>query len=252
VAQRDVFISYSQPDHDAAHELVSRVEARGVECWVAPRNVEPGEDFAAAIVNAIANARVMVLMFSASANSSPHVRREVERAVSRGVPILPFRVANIVPSAALEYFLAGNQWLDAFPPPMEPHYTRLCACLSSILATPPNPPLQSASPGPSSAPRPTPQPVPVPLPPRVKDILSERVRPPVPLNEAELQLIERDLATYIGPIARQVVFRAVDDVSSIDALLAKLGAHIESEPERRRFINNSREKLRGHNQLGRS
>lgn len=248
MARRDVFISYSQPDHDAAHELVSRVEARGVECWVAPRNVEPGEDFAAAIVNAIANARVMVLIFSASANSSPHVRREVERAVSRGVPILPFRVANIVPSAALEYFLAGNQWLDAFPPPMEPHYTRLCACLSSILATPPNPPLRPVPPASPQPPAPMAQPAP--LPPRVNDILSERVHPPVPLNEAELQLIERDLATYIGPIARQVMFRAVDDVSSVDALLAKLSAHIESEPERRRFINNSREKLRGHNPLG--
>jgi hypothetical protein len=71
VARREVFVSYSKPDHEAAHELVSQVEAHGIECWVAPRDVQPGAVWAAEIVNAIAAARVMVLVFSTSANSSP-------------------------------------------------------------------------------------------------------------------------------------------------------------------------------------
>ena len=257
---RNVFISYSQPDHEAAHELVERVEARGIQCWIAPRNVDPGEDFAAAIVRAIAAARVMVLVFSASANSSPHVRREVERAVSRGVRVLPFRVADIVPSAALEYFLAGQQWLDAFPPPMEQHYARLCACLGAIQSMPPNPvPLLKpdtepviVAPTPPPAPRMPPpplataRPTPPPAPPPAFELPPEPVWAGPPINDAELQLIEHDLAVYIGPIAKIVVHRALADAPNIDALLTRLGAQIDSEPERKRFLNSSREKLRAH------
>jgi hypothetical protein len=85
MAPCDVFVSYSQSDHDAAHELVARVESTGIRCWIAPRDITPVADWAEEIVDAIAASRVMVLVFSASANNSPQVRREVERAVHRGV-----------------------------------------------------------------------------------------------------------------------------------------------------------------------
>jgi hypothetical protein len=49
------------------------------------------------------------------------VRREVERAVHKQVSILPFRIENVLPSKSLEYFLSAQHWLDAFPPPREPH-----------------------------------------------------------------------------------------------------------------------------------
>ena len=37
----------------------------------------------------------MVLVFSASANASPQVRREVERAVHKGVIVLPVRIEDV-------------------------------------------------------------------------------------------------------------------------------------------------------------
>ncbi|HYM26746.1 MAG TPA: toll/interleukin-1 receptor domain-containing protein, partial [Steroidobacteraceae bacterium] len=61
---RAVFVSYSQPDRAPALGLVTHLEAQGLECWVAPRDVAPGSDWAAQIVEAIAAARVMVLVFS--------------------------------------------------------------------------------------------------------------------------------------------------------------------------------------------
>jgi hypothetical protein len=67
MAQRAVFVSYSLSDRDTAQGLVTHLEANGLECWVAPRDVTPGADWAAEIVDAIAAARVMVLVFSASA-----------------------------------------------------------------------------------------------------------------------------------------------------------------------------------------
>ena len=136
---RSVFISHAQADYEAARELVERVEARGFECWFASRDVVPGLALRGEqVVAAIADARVVVIVFSASANSSRGVSRHVACAASRPVRLLPFRVADIRPSGALEFFLAGQQWIDAFPPPMEPHYAKLCDCLGAIIATPPD------------------------------------------------------------------------------------------------------------------
>jgi TIR domain len=224
VARREVFVSYSKPDHDAAHELVAQVEARGIECWVAPRDVQPGAVWAAEIVNAIAAARVMVLVFSTSANSSSQVSREVELAVDRGVRVLPFRIADVEPSGSLKYFLAGQHWVDAFPPPLERHYATLCTCLNTFLATPTNqPPQPDPPPAPWHAPRP------------------EQVR--VSFEAANLRRLESELAMHIGPIAKWVVHRAAAEASNVDGLLMQLGAQIESETERRKFISGCREWL---------
>ncbi len=222
MAARPVFVSYSQPDRVPAYEIVERLERHGIECWVAPRDVAPAADWAAEIVEAIAAARVMVLVFSASANGSPQVRREVERAVHRRVMVLPFRVEDVLPSSSLEYFLSSQHWLDAFPPPLEPHYQRLCAYLESFLAAEGSPALQSAPAGPGlpGAARPAP-------------------------SAAILQQLESELARYIGPVARHLVNRAAARAAGTEALIRELGAEIESEAERRAFISASRQALRG-------
>jgi hypothetical protein len=51
-----------------------------------------------------------VLVFSASAYASPQVRREVERAVHKGVSLLPVRIEDVLPSKSLEYFLSTQHW----------------------------------------------------------------------------------------------------------------------------------------------
>ena len=70
-------------------------------------------------MDAISAARVMILVFSASSNHSPQVRREVERAVHKQLSILPFRIEDVLPSKSLEFFLSTQHWMDAFPPPRE-------------------------------------------------------------------------------------------------------------------------------------
>jgi hypothetical protein len=219
-ARRDVFISYSQPDHDVAHELVSRVEGHGIECWIAPRDVQGGMEWAAEIVSAIAASKAMVLIFSTSANNSRQVRNEVLLALDKGVRIVPFRLADVTPSASLAYSLIGQHWLDAFPPPLEPHYAKLCTCLNNILATPTNP----------SQPQPTP-----PL-----ESHPTHLHPRLTIEAANLRRLEHDLAAYIGPIARIAVNRAAADAPSVDALLTQLGGQIESESERQKFVSGCR------------
>jgi TIR domain len=212
---REVFVSYSQPDYDCAMELVARVEAEGINCWIAPRDIAPSAEWAAEIIDAIANARVMVLVFSASSNDSPQVRREVERAVHKNVSILPFRIASVVPSKSLEYFLSSQHWMDAFVPPREPHYARLCAYLKTQLAKTES--SNSAVPDVAST-----QPAPI------------LVRPP-PLDSAELARLERLLAGYIGPIARHLVKAAVSRASSLEDAVAQLAKELETETDRHEF-----------------
>src|SRR5438034_8237907 len=81
-------------------------------CWVAPRDVVPGADWGESIINAIESSRIMILIFSRNANVSPQIKREVERAVNKGVYIIPFQVDDIPPARSLEYFISTAQWMD--------------------------------------------------------------------------------------------------------------------------------------------
>jgi hypothetical protein len=114
-----VFISYASQDGALASQLCAAIEASGVSCWIAPRDVRPGQSYAAAIVNAINDSRMLVLILSRHAIDSPHVLREVERASSKRRPVLSIRLDASVLPPELEYFLSANQWLDASGGPVE-------------------------------------------------------------------------------------------------------------------------------------
>jgi TIR domain/Ankyrin repeats (3 copies) len=122
---RDVFISYSSNDKTVADAVCSVLESGGIECWIAPRNILAGEGYAASLLNALSTSRILVLVYSGSSNRSPQVLREVERAVSKGLPIVPFRIEDVPMSSAMEYFISSQHWLDALTPPLESHLDRL-------------------------------------------------------------------------------------------------------------------------------
>ncbi len=130
----DVFVSYSSRDKPTADAVVARLEAARLRCWVAPRDILPGMEWGEGIIDGINRSRVMVLVFSANANASPQIRREVERAVNKGLPIIPFRIEDIMPSRSLEYFLSSPHWLDALTPPVEAHIQRLADAVTALLA----------------------------------------------------------------------------------------------------------------------
>jgi hypothetical protein len=129
----DVFLSYSSKDREIAEAACTALEAKGISTWIAPRDILPGGDWSASIVHAIADARIFVLVFSGHANESPQIKREVERAVNRGIPVVPVRVEDVRPTEALEYFISTPHWLDAFPPPMDEHMSYLADVVTGIL-----------------------------------------------------------------------------------------------------------------------
>ena len=129
----DVFLSYSSKDKAAADAVCNVLECNRIRVWMAPRDILPGVGWAASIIGAISGARVMVLVFSRHANRSPQIEREVERAINKAIPIIPFRVENVEPSDALEYFISSPHWLDAFAPPFEQHLERLAEAVRQLL-----------------------------------------------------------------------------------------------------------------------
>jgi class 3 adenylate cyclase len=130
----EVFISYASADAAVACRVVASLEAAEIPCWIAPRDVAAGTRYAEAIVDAIRGSRAFVLVFSASANGSAQVEREVERAVACGLPILPLRIEDIIPSPSLEYYLAGRHWLDAITVSLEAPLERLTDAVRALLA----------------------------------------------------------------------------------------------------------------------
>ncbi len=130
---RDVFISYSSLDKTTADAICATLEQNGVRCWIAPRDILPGKDYAEKIIDGINSSRMMVVVLSSLSNTSPQVLREVERAVSKGIPIIPFRIDNVVPSKSMEYFLSSAHWLDALTKPLEAHIEQLTSVVITVL-----------------------------------------------------------------------------------------------------------------------
>ena len=129
----DVFISHSSSDKAIADAVCARLEARGIRCWIAPRDVEPGRPYGEAIIDGIHNCRIMVLLLSSSANSSIHIAKEVERAVSHGATVIPLRIEAVMPGKSLDYFIGSVHWLDALTPPLERHLDALADTILKIL-----------------------------------------------------------------------------------------------------------------------
>jgi hypothetical protein len=151
----DVFISYSSKDKAVADAACATLEGRGIRCWIAPRDVLPGKEWGASIIEAIQGSRAMVLVFSETANESRQIMREVNHAVEKGVAVVPFRIQDVMPSKAMEYYLDVTHWLDAMTPPVEDHLQELADKLELLLGQPAGEAeLSPASREPSSAPPP--------------------------------------------------------------------------------------------------
>jgi hypothetical protein len=128
-----VFLSYSSPDRAAALAVCAALEEKGLPCWIAPRDILPGKEWAEAIIQGINATRVTVVLLSPTANLSKHVLREMERSVHVGHPIVPVRLAEFRLSEAMEYFLSTHHWFDAHTPPFESHLRLLAEKILRIL-----------------------------------------------------------------------------------------------------------------------
>lgn len=109
-----VFISYATSDRAEALKVCKAIERRGIPCWIAMRDVRPGENYQEAIVQSLRAARAVVLVFSEAANTSDEIKKELSLASRYTVPVIALRLKDVVPSDAFAYELSTRQWINAF------------------------------------------------------------------------------------------------------------------------------------------
>jgi hypothetical protein len=107
----DVFVSFATENRSAAESALQALESNGYSCWVAWRDIPEGVPYAAAIVEGIRTARVLLILLTPDSRVSPHVLREVECAVNANRPILTVQIAGCLPGESLAYYLGPTQWL---------------------------------------------------------------------------------------------------------------------------------------------
>lgn len=111
-----VFISHRQAQHGEAVKLCADLEAQGLRCWIAPRDVDSGRDWDEQIDFAIGDAAAMVVVVAPEVAASKHVIRELRLANEDELPILPARIVDFeIPRGAFRYQISGRQRVDMFP-----------------------------------------------------------------------------------------------------------------------------------------
>ncbi|MCK5132434.1 MAG: toll/interleukin-1 receptor domain-containing protein [Candidatus Sabulitectum sp.] len=126
-----IFITHSSHDAAKAQEIRDYLETNGIQCWMAPRDIPVGAEWAEAILSGIENASGMLLIFSSNSNDSSQVRREIERAIHNDLPVFPVRIENVVPSKAMEYYISSNHWMDAFGGNFEANLSKLVTAIKN-------------------------------------------------------------------------------------------------------------------------
>lgn len=134
-----VYICFAREDRAAAEVVCRALEGAGIRCWMAPRDILPGVEWAASINQAIEDCFGVIPIISSHFNQARHAQDELFRAQNAGKVIIPLRIENVLPVGVLRSLLATLQSVDAFNPPLEPKLAPLIRCVTQILE-PPNAP----------------------------------------------------------------------------------------------------------------
>jgi hypothetical protein len=114
---KDVFISYASRDWERVAPIMDALESAGISMWRDQNEILGGECYGSAIVHAIQNSKVLILMCSNASLRSKDVNQEIRLAWKYGVPYLPLLLEVISFPEQVEYWLEGNQWIEILDHP---------------------------------------------------------------------------------------------------------------------------------------
>lgn len=104
---RKVFISYEKHDVATATALCTFLEGKGEVCWMAPRDINAGEDYAGQIVRAVKDSKALVVICSDFTRNSGHVLNEVSIAFDQKIQIIPYSLGFVQLGDSMDYYLAA-------------------------------------------------------------------------------------------------------------------------------------------------
>ena len=135
VVDPKIFITYSSKDEKVSRTICTALENRGLACWISSRDVKPGQNFQEQIVKAIRAAKIMVLVFTANANNSSEIKKELALASQNNLVVIPVRIEDVTPNEAFAYEFATRQWIDLFGN-WESSITRLVELIAASIDDP--------------------------------------------------------------------------------------------------------------------
>jgi len=136
VTDRDVFICHrtAEPDQDIADAICTRLEERGLRCWIAPRNILAGsQNYERDILKGVENSKVFLLVSSFKSIYSQDCEMELKAAVLENKALYSYRIDDTPYDGAFERALSQVQWLDAQDDPYA-HLEQLVIDIKGILA----------------------------------------------------------------------------------------------------------------------
>ncbi len=107
-----VFISYSRRDLPFVTQLRQELTNRGISAWFDKENIEVGDQWATSIVEGIRDCKIFTLVLSPDSTASKNVRKEVDLAQRYNKQIVPVGWRTTEIPVAMEYQLAGIQWME--------------------------------------------------------------------------------------------------------------------------------------------
>ena len=102
-----VFISYEKHDAAIANDLCAYLEKNGHACWIAPRDIVAGENYAGEIIRGVKGSSAFIVICSAHTKDSGHVLNEVSIAFDKKIQIIPYCIEDTALGDNMDYYLAA-------------------------------------------------------------------------------------------------------------------------------------------------
>lgn len=109
---KHVFISYSSKEDNIAYETKKILETNDIKCWMAPDSIE--NTYTKDIPIAIRNSSAVVLLLSKASQESMWVPNEIENAVSKNVPVIPFHIDKSPLNEEFNFMISRSQRIQAY------------------------------------------------------------------------------------------------------------------------------------------
>ena len=107
----DVYIAYNSKDKLFADGICAALETSSINCWIAPRDIQPGMVWAESITEAIRVSKVFILIFSKNASQAKDLSKELVLAMNMELTVLPVSIDDTIPSGMFQYYLSGSHWV---------------------------------------------------------------------------------------------------------------------------------------------
>ena len=115
----DAVLFYADDEEGAGGAICKALEENGIQCWMASRDVPPGEDPREAAVLAITSCELIVVIFSPRLPRREEVGRLLGRLCERGLPVIAVCLGETGFPESIRYLPNPPRVFDASTPPLE-------------------------------------------------------------------------------------------------------------------------------------